>query len=386
MTCNQQPYDVIIAGAGPVGLLLGLRLQQLGLNFILLEKRREPFQHSRSIGIHPPSLRLFDRLQVSKPLLREGICIQTGLALYDKTRELGMLDFGRCPKPYSFILSLPQFHTERILKEALLERRPGCLRESLEVVDFREHPTHVTVTVRDAAGIVATVRSRFLVGCDGKNSRVRTRAGLAFRGWTYPGHYAMGDFRDETAFGCKAVIYVDNEGLVESFPLPGSRRRWVAELNGTSGPASPVDFCRVIENRTGLQVDASTQSMYSGFKAGHYLAETFYAGRVLLAGDAAHLISPIGGQGMNLGWLNAWDMGEWLGQTVYRTCPDMKRLRKWDIKARLRSRKAMRRAGFNMALGHKTRWPGLRRRLIALLLKPPFNKRLARRFTMEGLE
>lgn len=381
---NLKYYDVIIAGAGPVGLLLGLRLNQLGLNFLILEKRTEPHSNSRSIGIHPPALEVFDEIGLSKPLISTGICIRKGKAFHDKNQLLGTLDFGLCPKPHNYVLVLPQFQTEHILRKKLLEKSPGSLKNGVEVTNFRQNNQHINVEFHDGDKPY-TIKSSYLAGCDGKASTIRRKAGIAFNGYIYPYRYAMGDFEDNTTFENDAAIYAGKHGLVESFPLAGKARRWVAELPSGMNECSLPEFCNIIFERAGFILDQSSNTMFSLFKAECFLAGTFRSGRVLLAGDSAHLLSPIGGQGMNLGWLDAWQLGEALQKTLKQGPVNENHLIHWGNKRKKKAGKAIKNSEFNMALGQRTAWPCWRKFLIKRLINYPFNRMLARKFTMRGL-
>lgn len=119
--------DVIVVGAGPVGLLAGLRLVERGLRPLLLERRSAPSTHSRAIGVHPPSLEILERLDLAGDLVAAGVPVRGGRAV-GAEGELGRLDFGHLQRPFPFALSVPQGTTERILSVHLDLRAPGALR------------------------------------------------------------------------------------------------------------------------------------------------------------------------------------------------------------------------------------------------------------------
>lgn len=391
--------DVIIVGAGPVGLFLGCRLAQLGISFRILEKRTSRFQHSRSIGIHPPSLERLEPLGVVNEVLDRGTRIKRGLGFINTT-FVGTLDFSACPPPYNFVVTLPQFETEAILEKRLCKLAPKRLLCGIEVANLQQTNDGVIVGVKWENGKtekpvlsnsegwengIRRISAKYLVACDGKDSTVRQLAGISFRGADYPDTYVMGDFADNTQFGEDAAIYLTKEGLIESFPLARGVRRWVAKTNGRVTEPSVALLAELVKARVRHDLPVNTNSMLSSFGVQHYLADTFVQGRVLLAGDAAHVLSPIGGQGMNLGWLDAWAVAEALENVLLKKTEAAEELRRYDSSRRRAARIAIRRAEFNMRMGRQTRFSFAKYALAKLLLKEPFATMLAKTFTMRGL-
>jgi 2-polyprenyl-6-methoxyphenol hydroxylase-like FAD-dependent oxidoreductase len=423
--------EVLIVGAGPVGLLLGCRLAQLGVSFKIVEKRTSRFLHSRSIGIHPPSLEKLETLGVVSTLLQRGVKIERGHGFINTT-YLGALDFSACKKPYNFVLSLPQFETEAVLEKRLCELAPGSLWRGVEVVSLEQGETCVSVKTRvlseqgtqqqrreqlklkiqrqnphtsqpysnlrnsrvgqarfhpqqsTLGGEQVTVTAKFVVACDGKDSRVRQLAGIPFHGGDYPDTYLMGDFADTTTFGSDAAIYLTRKGLVESFPLADGMRRWVAKTEARVLHPSAKQLAALIKERLNIDLPTETNSMLSSFGVQHYLAASFVKHRVVLAGDAAHVVSPIGGQGMNLGWFDAWALADSLAKLVGegQVVPS---LQSYDEKQQRMARKVLRRAAFNMQMGRATRSSTAKYVFAKLLLKKPFATMIANMFTMRGL-
>ena len=165
------------------------------------------------------------------------------------------------------------------------------------------------------------IHASLAVAADGVRSTVRQLLGIPVRLKEYPDRYLMGDFADSTAFGPDAALFLEAAGIVESFPLPGRVRRWVARMPGSRrGRANcPRPWPRIVQERTGVAVDAGTNSMLSSFGVRPRLAKRMVHGRTALIGDAAHEISPIGGQGMNLGWLDAAELVPLLLRRLART-------------------------------------------------------------------
>lgn len=363
--------DVLIVGGGAVGLFLACRLAQLGLGVRVLERRTSPQAHSRAIGIHPPALERLAELGLAEAFVREGVRITRGHA-YAGTKRLGTLDFGACPPPYAFVLSLPQPRTEALLAERLEKLAPGarCCGVDILNVETGEAETRVRLSSGEH------VRAAYLVAADGKGSAVRAQLGIPFRGRSYPDTYLMGDFADTTDMGSDAALYFTRAGLIESFPLPGGVRRWVVKTPQYVVSPTPKGLAGLVQERLGVELLEETNTMLSAFGVQRFLAERFVQGRVALVGDAAHVLSPIGGQGMNLGWLGAWRLAEGLasgkGLNAY-------------AQHRRSARQAIRRAEFNTVMGRATPLAPVRNALAWSILHTPLEKRFARTFTMRGL-
>lgn len=371
---------VVVVGGGPVGLALGCRLAQLGIEFALLERRTAPHGHSRSIGIHPPALQVLDTVGVAPELIASGVKVTGGRAFSDRT-PLGRVSFDGLPGPYRFVLTLAQHRTEAILERRLRALAPDALRRGVRVTGLRQDGDGVSLTA-EAAGETRQWRAAIVVGCDGARGSVRPALGLATRGGPYPDSYVMGDFADGSELGSDAGIYLGRAGVVESFPLPGRVRRWVVRTGNRVEEPSAELLASWIESRTGVAVDAASNLMLSAFGVERRFAERFALGRVALAGDAAHLISPIGGQGMNLGWLDAAALAAALAAILQRGRHAADTLERYAALRLRAARRAARRAEGNMRLGRPTRFAAPRDALLRLLLRPPLDRYAARRFTM----
>lgn len=362
--------EVLVVGGGPVGLFLGCRLAQLGISVRVLEPRTEPRAHSRAIGVHPPALERLAELGLADAFVEAGVRITRGHA-YAGTKRLGILSFADLPGPYPFILTLPQPRTEALLEERLRELEPDALCRA-EVRGLEQTTEHVRVTLATGERLTA----RFLVAADGKMSFVRNALKVSFKGRSYPDHYLMGDFYDTTDFGNDAALYFTRAGLVESFPLPGGLRRWVAKTPEHISAPTPGKLAGLIQERLGVRLPVETNSMLSAFGIQRFLADRFITGRVALVGDAAHVVSPIGGQGMNLGWLGAWRLAESLATTGSLS----------GYAAHRRSaRRAVVRAEFNTVMGRATPVAGVRDAAVWSILHGPLQRPFARLFTMRGL-
>ncbi len=375
--------DVFVVGGGAVGLFLSCRLAQLGVRVRVLERYPTPSLHSRAIGVHPPALERLAVLGLAEKFIQAGVQVTRGHAYTGTkrgTQHLGTLLFSSCPAPYPFILTLPQPRTEALLAARLDELAPCARLSGAEVAGLEPDPNGVTVTLKSGEAL----RSRFLVAADGKDSFVRQTLGVPFLGKRYPDAYVMGDFADTTGLVGDAELYFTHAGLVESFPLPGGVRRWVVKTPQFVRKPTYELVANLVDERLGrnirrsvrLGVPAETNTTPSSFGVQRFLAERFTVGRVAFVGDAAHVLSPIGGQGMNLGWLGAWRLADALARGEGFGDYDAHRNT---------AKSAACRAEFNTVMGRATPLAVLRDTFAWSILHTPLKHPFARAFTMRGL-
>jgi len=316
---------------------------------------------------------------------------------------LARMSFAGVSDRFPFVLSLPQARTEAHLERRVNELGDGALHRGVRLTGLSDDGGRVSVEADSKSGTLR-YSAPLVIAADGVRSTVRALQGADVRVKEYPDSYLMGDFADGTGFGPDAALFLSGAGIVESFPLPGQLRRWVVRLGtgdapaggpaaggpAAGGPAAGapgVDarwLMGCVRERTGLAIDAGTNSMLSRFGVRTRLVPRMVAGRVVMIGDAAHEVSPIGGQGMNLGWLDAAALAPIVSAAV-RGQDVTDRLRTFE-RTRLRAAaRAARQAEINMALGRPLtdRLLALRNRGIAgVAAVPPVNSLIARRFTM----
>lgn len=371
-----------------MGLFLALALLKKGISCRVLEQREDPVPDSRSLGIHPVSLDLFDELNITDPFLAAGVKIQSGLAFSD-TKKLGQISFESGPKPHRYILACPQFETERILRDQLVKLDNEALVTGVSFESYQEDKDRVTVVYTRKNKAAYRIQCDYLIGCDGKNSLVREQASIQYTGKAYSDTYIMGDFEDTTDFGRNAAVFLPRGGMIECFPLPSGMRRWVAKTDSYISNPTPSHLAGLVEKRISFDLGQVKSTMLSSFGVQHYRANPLVKDRILLAGDAAHVVSPIGGQGMNLGWLGAWDLAQSLSRVILNGLPIADSRPIFDSYASKhikRTKKVARRAELNMMLGRKRNMPVFRNLLVQALLSPLLKTKAAEMFTMRGLD
>ncbi|MBP2218125.1 NAD(P)/FAD-dependent oxidoreductase [Arthrobacter sp. CAN_C5] len=374
-------HDVILVGGGPVGLYAAILLRQAGLDVLVLEQRTTRSNHSRAIGIHPPALQALAEAGVADELMLRGVKIREGVAR-SAGREVTRLSFTGLPGDYPFVLAVPQVQTERVLEDRLAEVAPGSFRRGVEVTGVFD--TGPSMLVTTASGEV--LQAQLVIGADGGKSTVRASAGVTSSLQHYPDTYLMGDFADTSEDRSSAVLYLEPDGIVESFPLPDGVRRWVVRTPSLIDSPTAAMLGQLILDRTGVSVDVGSTSMLSAFGVHRRLARRFVVGRTVLIGDAAHQVSPIGGQGMNLGWLDVTALVPIITASLIDGADVGQALAEFDAGRRRAARTAARQAHLNMALGRPLPAPvlALRNALFGRGNRvPAVHDTIARTFTMQ---
>ncbi len=384
-----ESHDVIIAGGGAVGLLLANLLGQRGVRTLVMERRAAPEARSMAIGITPPSLAILNTVGLDAECVRRGVPVRR-VAVHDRRRLLGDLDFDGLPGLYPFILCLPQAVTLEIL-EAGARRFPSVtLMRGVEIVGFEQDAQRVRVRVRGWDVDAGALTGRFLVGSDGHDSAVRGLAGIGIRTKRLGQTFLMADFDDDGALGQDAHLFFTETGAVEAFPLPDGRRRWIV-MTDAYMREPPGDFmAALVRVRSGIDLAGRSKQFESPFRVSQFVCARYFRGRVVLCGDAAHVMSPIGGQGMNIGFGDAAYLSDVLGKVLGGGVLGA------EVERQLREYDRVRRKAFHASARLATRgmWLGTRRGRVASWLRGQFIARVllgrtmrrwvARKFGMVG--
>ncbi len=299
--------DVLVVGAGPTGLMLGGELLRRGLHVRVVDKAPEATTLSKALGVHARTLEIFEDLGIADELIARGMRV-TGATMRSGKQIIVAMDFAGLATRFPFILCVPQVDTEAVLASNL-ERRGGRVERALELVSLQQDQTGVDAVVRGAGGD-EQVRARWIVGCDGAHSTVRHALGATFEGHAYDETFALADVQLEWDLEPDRVAtFFAADGVVALFPLPGGRWRIIATGAEALGDQPTLDDMRaLVERRVGEPVSMHDPRWITTFKVNCRQVERYVHGRAILAGDAAHVHSPIGGQGMNTGIQDAHNL------------------------------------------------------------------------------
>jgi 2-polyprenyl-6-methoxyphenol hydroxylase-like FAD-dependent oxidoreductase len=299
--------QVLIVGAGPTGLVLAAQLLARGVRTRIIDKGEGPAGQSRAISIHARTLELLDTMGLAGTFIAHGHQVRR-LHWYAGQRTLLNLDLARNGSRYGFALHLPQTETERLLR-ARVHELGGTIEQGTELVSLAQHGSTVDATLRDAAGRGIELSAGYVAGCDGAHSRVRREAGLAFEGQPYPNDWLLADVAlDGAGRDDESHMFFRPNGL-PLICVPLGNHRWrVVMPNAGDRAGRPPSFGEIeelIEQRAPHRIVASDPGWLSCFRCQLRAAASYRRGRLLLAGDAAHVHSPAGGQGMNTGMMDA---------------------------------------------------------------------------------
>ncbi|WP_250452032.1 FAD-dependent monooxygenase [Caballeronia sp. ATUFL_M2_KS44] len=308
---------VLIVGAGPTGLAAAMSLTRAHIPVRLIDKARQPSPYSRAIGIQARTLELFEQHRIVKPFLELGHRARVA-NLYSNGQRLARLDFDPLQTRYPYLLFLPQSETERLMAEHLHEAGVHVER-GIELADFTQGSAGVQATLRHPNGRDETLRPSYMIAADGAHSSVRHRLDIGFDGKTFDQTFLLADLQADSDWPDDEFhIFASGEGLAALFPMGDGRARLIADLPAAAvatkaderKPGPTLDECRaLVERRVHHRVMLSDLTWSSTFHVNSRMVDRLRVDRVFLAGDAAHVHSPAGAQGMNTGIQEAFNLG-----------------------------------------------------------------------------
>jgi 2-polyprenyl-6-methoxyphenol hydroxylase-like FAD-dependent oxidoreductase len=318
---TQPSCDCLIVGAGPVGMTAALELNRHGLNCRIVDCAPRPTDKSKALVVWGRSLELFEKSGIASDLVASGMWAK-GASIYGngKRRVHVCIADHKANTAFPLPLMIPQNETERVLNENL-NRRKITVERSVELVEFKQNQPagdgtaeSVSATVRHADGRTEQITSSWLIGCDGAHSVVRKQLGLEFTGEAEPNDWVLADVHiDGEIANDEISAYWHADGVVIFFPFAPGRFRVIADLGkaqGTGKPADPTlaDAQQIVDRRGPQGLRLFDPVWLSGFRINERKVSKYETGRVLVAGDAAHIHSPAGGQGMNTGMQDAFNL------------------------------------------------------------------------------
>ncbi|GGP33787.1 FAD-dependent monooxygenase [Streptomyces melanogenes] len=326
--------DVLIAGAGPVGLSAAAELRRQGVDCRLVDRLPGRLPFAKAVGIQPRTLEIWDRMGLARAVLEAAVPLR-GQLMYVNGREQARIDLALPPEvPYGFA-ALPQYETERLLEEYLASLGT-VIERGTELLSFTQDEDGVTARMRTASGADEEVRVRYLIGCDGAHSLVRKGLGLTFEGAAFPEEYMLADVEADWdlpyGYGVRSSHRADDgstDDLLVCIPLPGAGRYRMSmlvppELSTLSAPPARGDGVAhgleggrtpelahiqdVVDRLAPSPARLSEMRWSSVFRISHRIVDRYADGRVFVAGDAAHIHPPTGAQGMNTGIQDACNL------------------------------------------------------------------------------
>ena len=331
---------VLIVGAGPTGLAAAMSLARAQVPVRLIDKAQQADPHSRAIGIQARTLELLEQHRLVERFLELGHRARTA-NLYSNGHRLTRLDFDPLQTRYPYLLFLDQSVTERLLTEHLATFGVQVER-GVELTMFAQGSAGINATLQRADGRIETLHPSYMIAADGAHSAIRHRLGMSFAGKTFEQTFLLADVDADTGWSDDEFhIFASGAGLAALFPMGKGRHRLIADHPtmparepaeaASSGdpaplasiPAPTLDECRLIaKSRIHHPVELSGLSWSGYFHLNSRMVEQLRAQRVFLAGDAAHVHSPAGAQGMNTGIQEAFNLGWKIARVLKGDAPD----------------------------------------------------------------
>ncbi|MBS0620177.1 MAG: FAD-dependent monooxygenase [Verrucomicrobia bacterium] len=294
--------EALVVGAGPTGLVLASELLKRGMETRLIDALAAPMPHSRALGIQPRTLEIFQQMGVLQEMLKYGLPVHA-THFYKEGKRAATFHFNTLPTPHPYLLVLPQEDTERILTNHYI-KLGGKLERG---ISFKS-PTELLYD----NGLIERVSPTWILGCDGAHSAVRHHLNLPFEGASFSEIFALADVAIQTALPPdEAHLFFHKERVCGMIPLPQKGWYRLVSLIGQKEPAG-VDialFQHILDTCSGRHMPITQASWLSLFKVQRRMTRTFRSGNTFLLGDAAHIHSPAGGQGLNTSVQDAFNLG-----------------------------------------------------------------------------
>jgi len=304
--------DALVVGAGPVGLVMASELRRHGLSCRIIDKADAPSIWSKAQVIHARTLECFQDMGVVDEILARGRPVSGSRITTPDLQAIARIELGGIDSPYPYFLSLSQRETEIILAKHLERTHDVHIERNVTLEGFTQDADGVLAKLVHIDGSTEEVRVPWILGCDGAHSVVRKTLGLPFEGSTYEQRIVQADVRVDFPHAVhddEISIFLGPGGMLAFFPLPGEHRyRMLSFDPGHDRPVDLETFKTLLVERGPKGAEVSDPAWMVDFRIHCRLVARYRVGRAFLSGDAAHIHSPAGGQGMNMGIQDAYNL------------------------------------------------------------------------------
>lgn len=316
--------QVLVVGAGPTGLVLACELLTRGIRTRIIDKGDGVVLQTRALGVHARTLEVFDMMGLAERFISRGQVVRR-FHMYTGGKTLVRLDLSRNGSAFGYMLDVPQDVTETILRQRVSELRGG-VEDRTELRGLGQDPGGVTAVVTGPGGTTQAITADYVVGADGAHSRVRSELGLDFRGHPYAQDWLLADVHldwDRPDDEMHAFFPREGRPLI-CMPMREHRWRVILPYAGERDRGAPTleEIQQLVGERAPEPVPVSDPTWLATFRCQRRSTHVYRRGRVMLAGDAVHIHSPAGGQGMNTGIMDAHNLGWKLALVASGAAPD----------------------------------------------------------------
>ncbi len=331
-------YDVIIIGAGPTGLMAATQLARFNINFLIVDSKPGPTDQSRAIVVTARSMEIYQQLGISNVPIEQGRFI-TEFAIFVKGKQKALAtvgEFGKGLTDFSYLLAFEQSKNEKLLVKTLASYNKEVCWDT-ELINIEQQTGHIEVSLKHLSKPgqpIEKVSAKYMIGCDGARSVVRHLLNFSFKGGTYEQQFYVADTQLKWQEGFnKLILCPSRKNFCGFFPMAGSNSHRIIgtvpkELNDRTDLGFN-DLEKAIKETVHFPMEIEKMNWFSVYKLHHRSVDTFRKGNVFLVGDAAHIHSPAGGQGMNTGLQDAYNL-TWKLALVIKNIADEKLLETYN--------------------------------------------------------